>query len=514
MQSNFPPITPLPITPRPHQDESYRGYILRLSESNGLGTPATMLRYAGLHEDEIRLTTHPPEVIAALAACPESTVRKVYPGIKNRSSRTYLAGRSVLGHHLQTKISRICPECIVDLGYQPAWGDLQAMIVCPTHRRHLITRCPECDSKLSWMRSGLLECRCGASLAHARGDIAPDNLVDMAKMIHAAFYVTMLDDSESRCKMPFSGMSLMSLQTMLRVINSIGARWLWLESGAGSRKNFDCVDKFKAAAHVFSNWPHNFHALLEMESQVIGGGKFSFWKNQQSTFEYLFKRNYAEHEVAFLGVALMEYASKHAAGLSIDSRLMQKHGHGIEDQHSIKSVCKRLNITPATLRKRIRKGIYDAEVRWVGRTAKIIFNTEPTSGILPNDEGNFGIREAADYIGLPVTTLSILREKNIYQPLHHTNKLSGWAKQDLDDCKELFLSMAVSTDMANHDDLVDMATIMRMKPRHDYSKAEVLMAIYRGDMHCYGDGRAIPDLLISKAEAKKIFGKMAVKEFG
>ena len=309
-------------------------------------------------------------------------------------------------------------------------------------------------------------------------------------------------------------MSFMSLDTMLRVISSVGARWIWLQAWEGTRKNPDGVAKLKAASQVFSNWPHNFHALLEMESQVMGDGKFSFWKSQQSTFEYLFKRNYAAHEVAFLGVALMEFASKHAARLSIDSRLILKHGDGIEDQHSIKSVCKRLRITPATLRRRIRVGIYDAEVRRIGRTAKIFFNTEPTAGILPNDEGSLSIREAAEYIGLPVSVLCNLREAAIYKPMHHTDKLAGWAKQDLDACKTLFLSKSVSTDLANHDDLVDIATIMRMKPRHEYAKSEVLMAIHRGDIRCFGEAGSIHELLISKTEAKKILAKSTMKELG
>src|SRR5207248_1211939 len=79
----------------------------------------------------------------------------------------------------------VCPDCVLQLGYLPAWVDLSLVDACPVHARMLLRVCSICKHRLSWYRKGLLVCSCGASLSNQLGASISDRHAAMLDQIVA-----------------------------------------------------------------------------------------------------------------------------------------------------------------------------------------------------------------------------------------------------------------------------------------------------------------------------------------
>ena len=147
----------LTFKPDPGADESLNGYLLRLVETNSIGSANVVLRIANLRA---KAGYAEPEV-AAIARSLELDLHH----IQRLAAFSAIRGSLASGSFLRKSAIPACPRCLLEAGYiRQAWHH-ELVTACPAHRVRLIDHCPDCKAPLELNRASVGSCRCGYSLA-------------------------------------------------------------------------------------------------------------------------------------------------------------------------------------------------------------------------------------------------------------------------------------------------------------------------------------------------------------
>ncbi|WP_068773765.1 TniQ family protein [Paenibacillus sp. FJAT-26967] len=165
------------VRPEPFPDESFKGYIIRLSEANGYPFPNRIYKMAGLYKynkgmnvcmvDEkvdvsrlSQLTTWSEEQLLSLSFYNE--IAKLEQDKNSRLvHKLWRFGTCVYKQQL-------CPLCLIETAYHRKLWDLNIVTTCPVHLCFLIDQCPQCQKKISPHRSHLLYCNCSYDFREAQ----------------------------------------------------------------------------------------------------------------------------------------------------------------------------------------------------------------------------------------------------------------------------------------------------------------------------------------------------------
>jgi hypothetical protein len=136
---------------------------------------------------------------------------------------------------------------------------MKRRLACPTHQRAASWWCAKCDSRLSWLRLGLLECKCGTPLLNPPRDTYSEPeywLLDLIRQKALGDQIFHRRD----LVMPVEQFERMSLQFLLSVVRILGERRI-----AASRSTKPPMGRhlLQAAAKVLIDWPTNFEILLK-----------------------------------------------------------------------------------------------------------------------------------------------------------------------------------------------------------------------------------------------------------
>lgn len=293
-------------TPLQHRLESPAGYLQRLSEANGYGTPQSLLAFAGMGRDEAFTTRLNIEKLAAvLGVRPESLHAYESIGV-NAARLPSLCGVQVMHHDLAIARSGICAQCVTELGFSPAWFDLTAMDACPTHRRRLVMVCPACRQAFRRRRPGLLTCKCRADLAGARAEPIEADHTELLGWVVSKF--TDQPDNE-QCGMPAQWLSTMSLERLLRVVASFAS----LHLAATGQLN---VSDAQRAARLLSRWPENLYLAIAALTpvDVKGSGAQLLRSSALSVYRTWVKNLSSAPDMAFARGVLAEFDATRAYG--------------------------------------------------------------------------------------------------------------------------------------------------------------------------------------------------------
>ncbi|MGZ3239059.1 MAG: TniQ family protein, partial [Burkholderiaceae bacterium] len=252
-----------PITPEPYPTESALGWLLRTSEENYLPSAWHVFKLSGLSQAYMTSPAFDPSLLAGwFNKKPEKLRYLSYRYLDDKRRLFQFREQCINSRMLDLRAPKICPCCISENGYIDALWDLELVIVCPTHGRSLIDRCPTCKKRLSWLRPGLLICRCGASLKNLVG-IAQHNSVVMLhqhikQIAHKEYRLCAMSGSNFE-QSPFYGESL---EFSLRLIRVIGAFCVFRVLRQNSLCPAERDRVVEEAANILSDWPNNFYRFL------------------------------------------------------------------------------------------------------------------------------------------------------------------------------------------------------------------------------------------------------------
>lgn len=493
-------------TPLPKNGESYRGYILRLSEANGLSTPARMLGLAGMHDLKIRLAEHPVEALTKLTGHDQNIFSEITYS-NNIDGMPQLSGHKLPKAYLRLRQSHVCPECVSTLGYIPAKWDLLAATVCPIHKRKLIDKCQECSEPLNWFRPGMLTCRCNAIIVGGKDEPPSLGLIELTQTIWAVMDGKKLSDQDSTLGMPLEYLTNMSLRTLLGVSHVLGAIKLHLDGSTSTAKAGTDAREIEAAADLYVNWPHDYHYFLSRYGEQHGKNAIGLYRQFLGLMSKLFGMGYPENEVQFLRKTFVEFGKTHWNKAFVDSRLIKSAGVSNDKKYlGVYEYAKRIGVMSSTVKTMIRRGQLSVKTVTKGNFTKKLILLEDSNDFIPYKGKTLKCREAAKHLGIPVSVLSSLRKSGHFKIQYLADPQSAYCLADLDNFNAEILQVQ---DHANllPSDTITIAKMMRMKLKKNDIKAKVIAKLIEGEILAFGPAAKINELRISKRIVLELSGQ-------
>jgi hypothetical protein len=503
-------IKPLLVTPSPQKSESLMGLILRTSESNGYTSPSYILRHAGLTENEIRSVSPPIEKIAALyARNPQDFIAyKVdHHDSRKRVKKWRILNHVVPGLYVNTKTTRICPECVNENGFIDCYSELKFTHICCKHKRELISSCPNCNKPIKWQRIGILKCACGQDFSDLRGAKVDDvSIISIHELIHWKLLNHEYDEAHlNKTGYPLEQLKNASLATLIGIVER-------LKNGRRRKTKFtdypDLDEKYHALklAHEFlADWPRGFFNFLHHLSPE---GRNILSRNLQAQYtkfyNSIFKSNLPQSEVQFIKKAFVDYANEFMAEeVYIDIRLSNQ-SETPRRYVGISGLAKHLNVHQNTVRAYLKKGYIKAELRQsMGRERKV-FDIQKIP-FKAREGGYLKTREAAKFLQLPMKVLIGLRNQGIYKIRSLAWGTDGYSLVDLNDFKEGFAKKTSSINKYSPEKHILIRDLFRKKRIKIDSKIKLIESILDGNILPLGRvGNEITDLVLSREILKEI----------
>lgn len=386
------------VTPSQQALESPAGYVLRLAESNGYFTPRSIAA----------LAKHPPRDVFTsrmdmrrFAPLLGSAQARLHGYIADDGTSVVFCGQRINHQELSLGIARVCPECIAERGYRPAWMDLSIVDACPFHRRPFVVSCGACKRALKWERPGLVTCKCGGNLEEC-GTRADAHVAEE----HAALLRAVISEFEgerdainaSTFKANENGLSFLDWLAIIRAVAGIHRRL---------HPDGDDVSVARRAAAV----------LIDCQQQLSAA-----------------MRRLAPGEVQLTGMNLL---AKHQRWLT------QSWGKALGSS-SLAYLRRRLELLP-------EPDNADTQPRSMELTAwpepksekrfKVQRVASPRSVAAPGSRTYFN-RDAAREAGIPLAALKYLRTQGLFRVNHRANRGDGYHEKDVQAFRDELTALA------------------------------------------------------------------------
>lgn len=497
-------------TPKPYALESFRGYLLRLSEVNGLTSPKPILKLAGISDEKMRYAEHPVEVLESVTGHKIDTLAHL-PLTNPLTNIQQVSGHPVSkGYSILSK-PKICPCCIKDTGYTPAYWDLIAVQGCSKHQQSLVSVCHQCNVNLSWHRPGLLTCKCGADLSEAKGNPLTLEELEFLKVIDAKFQGLVLEDSESLTGLPFKHLTQISLSTILAIMHTMGSMHLFIDKQVVRAKACTHQDEVNYALEILKDWPNNFYKFLHRVGEEHGRESLGLDRQFSLFTQRFFKRGYPEQEIKFLKEAFITFGKSHWGKAFYYPRMQTKSVPANQSNFvGVQEFAEMVGHSPSAVRKMIAEGRLVAKQLEGAKIEKVIIDLEKSNVQLPAAGNTVGAREAAKFMGLPVSVITRLRKVGIYVPSHLTLHQGSFCMEDLQTLKQKII--VCQQHQLPNDQLISLAFVMRKAFRSCTLKSSIIENILDGSLACFGCAKELPEIKISVADLEALSGDVYSEE--
>lgn len=438
-------------TPRPIPGESPVGYLIRLSEANGY-PKASVVADMAQESDEYQITlgwdfNKLQGPLGPLAKLPPSFGYGMSQGKRNVTVR--LQSQRLPSAHVGLQKSRICVQCIEELGYAPAAWDLKAFIACPVHGCMMLKHCSECGARIRWQRPGLLTCKCGAKFRTAATPLAPKALVGLCEILEAkvhgrgrGFVVA------TACGFPVSELMTCDLAILCKIVVTLAKLLLWLDAADRKPRRLEEIsDRLPEVASILSDWPLNFGRFCSKWHKHLPAKRkhLSFQSNFKWLFVYLYKNlRHKRSQLLFMAKAALNYAGQRWDGTAVKARDSQLRP-ALENRRygSYSDAAKLLGWTTYTTQRWLSSGRLPAKAigtkkrrpSWVvdlDALSKLSFSTYPA----------VCIRDAARILGLPYSIYITLRREGVFASSRLLNNRRCVSREDIDAFRQLLVGRA------------------------------------------------------------------------
>lgn len=489
------------IRPFPKPFESWRGYILRLSAENYTNCPRQILRLSRISEGEMRTSMPSLNHVASITGKSHDDLFGIYPMESSRGKIRYL-GHEISKSYLRINSPAVCTECIKETGHINATWDFQFMNTCHIHRKELITHCPECCSKLSWYRRGLLVCKCGYDFSEDVGVDASSEEVAFAECLSKSIERKVVG-SESTSQIPIA-FFIMSPNTLLSLFNTLGTRSILIQGKNVTISNVGDKRVFIEGVKILNSWEHEFRRL--MLSSIQGGDENhrSIRKGFKNFHNALFSYKFPKHEIQFLEDAYKRISLELIKMPRLDRRIKSR--LSIKDDEinyvGVYKAAEMLGVMPSTMRRWAKSGKVRAEVISNSVTDDCyLIDTSSLAKKKKSDLGELDQRKAGAYLGLPVNIIKSLRSSGHIKSEYRTIYPNGWAVADLDDFISRVYNRSINNSLSDCEDPMDLVYVFqKIKLKSADMKADILREILDGRLRLFARSKKTSDMYLSKKE--------------
>lgn len=506
------PIKPLLVTPKPFVDESTMGFLLRTTEMNGYESPFTVLRYTGMNENQVRSARPPMDKVALLYGRPveEFALLENSIGEEGCSKHWNVMGNNIAALYLNPKGARVCPECVIEHGHIENFWYLRHAIACPHHARMAISNCPNCGKKLSWNRPGLLTCSCGHDLSMERGEqIQDSSVLTMLNLLHAKLHGRL--PSVSRLQQhgfPMQELESMSLNTLLGIIYRVQPKKQTHRCKHKVSVDVDANNSpqtlmmgLATAYGMLSGWPNGFYDYLEsLPEHAVYSKSYNLQRQFHSFYGSFFKSGLPEEDTDFLRKAFVSFGNERWKDNGfIDIRIANR-AKTERRAGGIAWLAKHLGVMPPTLMKYVREGLIKGKALKCGKRVRRIFNLDDIP-FLPSSGKYYVQREAANFLGIPVSLLTKLKSDNTYKIVRLADGLHGYDELDLIEFRDSIINKAPvpsEYDPAKH---ITLGEMLRKKMKGSEIPARIIADIKHGKVQpCGRTGDQIRNIFLRRED--------------
>ncbi len=506
-------------TPAYQPLESPLNYVLRLSEANGYHTPTIIMELAASGEDWRAFAkwdyAHLNKLLPACRHTPPSFVYR--RSTSTRQCDLSLLGHPILSRHLNALHAGVCPKCVEELGFAPAWWDLRYAVACPTHRRVFIFRCPGCGRRLYVFRRGLLTCSCGATL-NAEIDEQPSVallwLMDLLKHKTESRVLDIGSDTpRTRPLRPEEA----SLATLCTIIESIGRAEHRMTSGTVTRSVESQRSCLPTVAAFLYDWPNGvfpFCARWHQHKPV----RREECRDLRVVFPWAFQglfanRHERRRDTLFVIDAVLQYVSSELPGWAIGFR-----AHDLQqlsqDERAYCGTARAAELSGVpryTITRMIRRKRIPYRVSYHGTRPAYEIKTEVARKLRIAYEPALLFRDGSRYLGVTHNVYRDLRHAGVIEKRRETMMPESIAIRDLEDFKRRVIGQARMT--ASREGLESLDQL-RLKKCPRGAMVKILKHILQGSIRSSYIGRVpkrINDLLVRPADVAPIIARFAPK---
>ncbi len=279
------------LTASPHPDESFAGYLTRLTDLNHYDSPSWILQLAklGNYERKEALAFPERERLGHLSALTGVGVTQLleithqrHSARRHDSVASRFFGLSVPRSAIRLRTARICPACLREHGYVRRVWELTLVTACPLHKCLLVDECPRCHRSIPFLRPRLNFCRSGHNLRNIKTPSVKEDEMELTRRVHV------LCNLERTWEAPGHNgpLSALELRDLIEIISLITSQYYRVSYGCGIRavdtttrwlreaiKVKDAHALLCKTMNVFREWPNNFFDFLGWRASYLQSNK-------------------------------------------------------------------------------------------------------------------------------------------------------------------------------------------------------------------------------------------------
>ncbi|MFB9327824.1 TniQ family protein [Paenibacillus aurantiacus] len=294
------------IRPRPYEDESLRGYILRVAEANSAPNSIIIFQYLGIKHKHYQNLLFPRDEInlGSFSELVNVTVKKLESLILYNLLFPHMAIEQeekvrfhIWNHGTSGNEQQVCSICLKEASYQRNLWELSLVTTCPLHSCRLIDRCQDCGKAINPYRKKMSYCNCGFDYRESDIIFAESEL--------SIFLRHTIEKSGPRCgeNVLYSlnpRLSIYTIITLVRLVNGLEAKTNHNNFSIGIDKRI-LTEQLDRTFSIFDKWPESFFAFLD---------DYRIAKNYSIRFSRLntfFNTYFCHEDLKFIVDALHDY---------------------------------------------------------------------------------------------------------------------------------------------------------------------------------------------------------------
>lgn len=411
------------ITLNPEKEESFIGYIVRLTEVNGYETPSWIFSLSGIDYMELQWKftfvfrrSKKLEILAQLTGSSlDDLVSLLYLPAKSQvpheENHDYdffgaLLNRSIIRPHYP----KVCPKCLAESGYSLRIWDCSLVTACPIHECMLLDTCPECRRRIRCIRNKLSICSCSCDWRDTNLTTIPEEQLAVSRRIYQLCAASPRAKSATQCDSPLQGLGLQDFTVVMVFIAGLFGK-LARATGRPSRsiklRNTELHALFTKAHKVFGEWPHNFHQFLRVQSKgkkrlnPHGGELDTALRREFGSFYERLYEDLREPQFDFMREAFAEFltdriksqSEPHAAAARVPSC-------DVDTYISVAQARRLLKITHRAIFDLIQAGEIDFVIRNEGTTLRYLLHLSDVENVKDKFEQAISSRTLARQLGV------------------------------------------------------------------------------------------------------------------
>src|SRR5258706_14348729 len=445
----------LVLSATPWWDESFVGYLIRLTEMNRYGSPSWILQLAGLGKYFHKVAVAFDEdsdlgALARLTRTPEDTIRSIHYSLADPSNtkRNRLRDYKILGHPVPRTAIRagrpkVCPACLLEHGYCRTQWDLIAVTACPIHKCLLMDECPHCNRRIPLSRQKLSECHCEFDWRRSEPILVDETELELSRRIYACIGK---ESQPSIGGVQMDNLRGLSLKDLLSVLFFFASQYFTASDhnhkrlhimGFGTSMRNETVHHFLCkAAWVFRDWPTNYFSFLHWRIENLRPSKEVI--GVHNTFGNYWKALFTQFRSPsfdFLRVGFEEFITKNWEASHI-SRVFRLSKHTRDNKRFVSKEEARqsLGVSSDTIVNWLKTGQLTGMTRKNGRSKIFLIEAASVVELKTQREDLIDTKDTAKRLGLTIKQTAALTRAHILiqRDLHRLRTGIFYSISDID----------------------------------------------------------------------------------